>query len=120
MNRNAGKKLRICRRQEISELFRVGLRAGDHRLMLVARRNPEVDAPRLGVAVSKKHGPAVRRNRLKRLCRESLRLIREELPRGWDIIMVPRVGVDVDLDGLQESLRTLAAKLEKSGKTNSE
>jgi len=120
MNHKAGHQNRIRRREEFSQLFRVGLRAGDARLLLVARRNPEFDAPRLGVAVSKKHGGAVRRNRLKRLCRESFRLIRAELPRRWDIIMVPRVGVDVDLAGLQESLRTLTAKLEKSGRGGNE
>ena len=63
----------------------------------------------------------VRRNRLKRLCREAFRLIRGELPRGWDIIMIPHAGVDVDLAGLQDSLRTLTAKLENSRrKTNNE
>jgi ribonuclease P protein component len=58
----------------------------------------------------------VRRNRLKRLCREAFRLLREDLPRGWDIIMTPRVGAEVDLPGLQESLRTLTAKLDMSRK----
>jgi ribonuclease P protein component len=45
---------------------------------------------RLGVSVSKDHGGAVRRNKLKRLLREAFRLERERLPRGLDVVLIPR------------------------------
>src|SRR5437773_3779332 len=45
---------------------------------------------RLGRSVSRKVGPAVVRNRLRRLYREAFRLSRHELPVGLDLILIPR------------------------------
>ena len=45
---------------------------------------------RLGVSVSKDHGGAVRRNKLKRLLREAFRLERHRLPEALDLVLIPR------------------------------
>src|SRR5207237_7703163 len=45
---------------------------------------------RLGMSVSRKVGPAVHRNRLRRLYREAFRLTRHEMPVGLDLILIPR------------------------------
>jgi ribonuclease P protein component len=45
---------------------------------------------RLGVSVGKKHGDAVRRNRLKRVLRAAFRLSRHLLPPGNDYVLVPK------------------------------
>jgi RNase P protein component len=73
---------------------------------------------RCGVAVSKGHGIAVRRNRIKRVCREAFRLVRNEFPSGWDYMIVPRVGAELKLRGIQESLLNLAHRLASSGAKN--
>jgi len=48
------------------------------------------DKTRLGLTVSKKVGNSVKRNRVKRLIRESFRLSREKMLTGYDIIVVAK------------------------------
>jgi ribonuclease P protein component len=67
-----------------------------HFTLLVA---PQPEAPRsllgaarLGVVVTRKIGGAVRRNRVKRLCRECFRTWPDLLPRGVDLVVIARAG----------------------------
>jgi ribonuclease P protein component len=46
---------------------------------------------RLGIAVGRKYGGAVARNRFKRVLREAFRLSQHELPQDYDIVVMPRI-----------------------------
>ena len=113
MRHRAGKELRLKNGREISRIFQEGLRARDAHLTLIAARRGEggLLPSRVAMAVSGRHGKAVVRNRLKRLCREAFRTSRAQLPGGWDFIMLPRPDADLTLTGLQDSLTVLAAKI---------
>lgn len=109
MNQTFGKHLRLKRRADISRMFDAGVRTGDRTLLLLAAPNG-LDHARFGVGVSKRHGNAVRRNRIKRLCREAFRLSRAEIPPGWDYFALPKAGAAHTLAMLRTSLVELARR----------
>jgi len=116
MDQTFGKYLRLKRRADIARLFDAGVRAGERTLLLLAAPNG-LDHARFGVGVSKRHGNAVRRNRIKRLCREAFRLSRQDIPIGWDYFLLPKAGAPHTLAALQAALAPLARRaVQKAGK----
>lgn len=86
-------------------------------LLLLANPN-SLDHPRLGLIVAKKHvRTAVKRNRIKRVVRESFRQSQHELG-GVDVIFLARPGITAlsrseQTQLLQQSWRKLADRLSK-------
>lgn len=66
---------------------------------------------RLGLSVSRKVGPAVRRNRLRRLYREAFRLTRHEMPIGLDLVLIPRGPSEPRLEQLKDTLLRLVIQV---------
>lgn len=66
---------------------------------------------RLGLSVGKRYGNAVRRNRFKRLVREAFRTNREQLPSGFDIVVIPRTRSEPTLEMVTSSLVGLVSKV---------
>jgi len=118
MRYRAGKTLRLKNSREISRMFDRGVRARDALITLIAsRRGAGADSPsRLAAAVSVRHGGAVVRNRIKRLCREAFRTNRDRIATGWDFVVLPRVGANITLTGLAESMIALTAKISSAEK----
>ena len=110
MKQTLGKADRISKRGEITRIFRRGRSASDERLRLRVLAN-SLHRRRMAVAVSRRHGNAVRRNRIKRLCREAFRTCRADLPDSFDYILQPGVGAELNIETIQESLRKLAGRV---------
>ena len=72
---------------------------------------------RLGLSVGRKVGTAVQRNRIKRLLRESFRLLQHDLPAaadgGYDLIINVRPHEELKLEDYQRLLLELAHKIHK-------
>lgn len=84
----AGARLRAGR--EFQRVYQRGLRSSGRLLTVVVLRNEDDRLARVGLSVSKDHGPAVRRNKIKRLLREAFRHERRALPRAIDVVLIPR------------------------------
>ena len=77
--------------KDFAHVLRRGKRRRDPLLALAAAPNG-LPLSRLGLAVSRKVGGAVQRNRVKRLLREAFRLNQKTLPPGYDLVVTPQAG----------------------------
>ena len=102
---------RLRHQRDFDRVYAARCRAGDQSLLVFADVGGESRGTRFGLSVSKKHGNAVVRGRLKRLLREAFRLQQDDLPAGIDLVLIPRQGSDATLEEFQVSLRNLADKL---------
>jgi ribonuclease P protein component len=80
---------RLRKTREFENVYRNGRRATGSSIVMVYLEN-NTEKSRLGAVISKKVGKAVIRNRFKRYIREIFRLHRDELSKGFDIIVIAR------------------------------
>ena len=105
--------LRLKTQRDFRSVYGRGKRASGDWVTVVVwpRRAGEVNAPRLGVSVSKDHGGGVRRNKLKRVLREAFRLERDRMPQSCDVVLIPKRRDDnLPLSALREELPRLIEK----------
>ena len=70
-------------------MYREGRRRTSREFTIFLRPNG-LEISRFGWSIKKALGNAVRRNRIRRRLREILRLHRQEIATGWDIVIHPR------------------------------
>lgn len=68
---------------------------------------------RLGLSIGRRLGNAVRRNRMKRLLRESFRLEQAEFPAAYDVVVSTKPHEELSLDDYRRLLRESIAKLDR-------
>jgi ribonuclease P protein component len=89
---------RLSRSRDFDAVYRQGRSVSTRFLVLYAftrdrAAGEPVDQPRLGIAIPKKVGGAVVRNRIKRQLREIWRARLDRLPQNADFVLVARPGL---------------------------
>jgi ribonuclease P protein component len=80
---------RLLRRAEYDAVYREGKRRSNGEFTVFLRSNG-LQHSRFGWSIKKAVGGAVLRNRIRRRLREIVRLHRQEIHDGWDIVIHPR------------------------------
>lgn len=91
---------------EFQKVIKSGKWFGSECLVIYVLPNDK-EENRIGVAVGKKAGKSVARNRIKRLIRETYRLNEEQIEKGLDIVIVWKSSTNIDninFDVVQKSL----------------
>jgi len=108
------KSERLLKSSEFRRVFAEGVKIITPTLVFHAALN-QLPGPRLGLAVSKRVGKAVKRNFVKRRIREAFRLSKGRFPVGYDLVVYPRKGVfDKEFEDYLKSFGMLLAKLERA------
>ena len=104
------KTVSIKENKDFKRLYYRGKSASQDCLVLYWRRT---GAPgcRLGITVSSKVGKAVVRNRVRRLIKESYRLMEDRIPRGYDFVVVARSrAAEADFHRVSQALEKVMTK----------
>lgn len=105
---------RLKKEKDFNLVFRKGKRIFSDSLSLVYLPAEELKA---GFAVSKKHGGSVKRNRIKRLLRESFRSFTPEIGRNFFFVFIPKIKEEYSL---KEFKKDMGYVLRKGGFLNEE
>lgn len=102
---------RLKSKRDFERARREGRRGGDAVVRVLIAANG-LAWPRLASAVPRRYGPAVARNRLRRLYTEAFRLEKGRLPAGVDVVLSPPPGgKEPTLEALRASLVRLVDQL---------
>lgn len=101
---------RLGGRLQFAAVFDAKVRESRGPLTAYALPN-DLSHPRLGISIGRRVGTAPKRNRIKRLLRESFRLMQHDFPRGYDLVIVVRPHPPLMLADYQRLMSALAVKL---------
>lgn len=89
------RRQRLSRSRDFDTVYRHGTSVSTRYLTLhwFPREEDAEGEPRLGLAVPRSVGPAVARNRVKRVLREAWKALLAEVPPGKDYVLVARPGI---------------------------
>ena len=80
---------------EFKKVFAKGICAKGKILNVFARKNNK-NFNKIGIAVSKKAGKSVKRNKIKRLVRENYKVVENQLKTGYSIIFLWKKNADFE------------------------
>lgn len=101
----------LTKNREFQRVYSRGKYAASALLVIYVLQN-NLSVTRLGITTSKKVGNAVKRNRMRRLIKENVRLLYDRLDNGFDLVIVARKSENtISLDVIGKELRYLFHRL---------
>jgi len=98
---------RLKKEKDFDFVFKKGKRVFSSNLTLIYI---ESESLKVGYAVGKKHGSSVKRNRIKRILRESFRSFIPEIGQNFFFVFIPKVNKDYSLDSFKQNMAYLFKK----------
>ena len=104
------KYYRIKKNADFGKIFKKGKKVYAANLTCIYRPS---DTLKMGIAISKKYGKAVRRNRIKRLLRQAFYNTCDCLQKNYSIILLPKISEEYTLAAFEQSLKVIFARINK-------
>lgn len=104
------KYLRLKKSGDFNKLFGKGKRVYSPCLTVIYMPSKKTV---MGVAISKKHGKAVKRNRIKRLVRAAFICCLPELCGNYSIVILPKVLPEYNFKDIEKSLSSCLKRIGK-------
>ena len=98
---------RLKKEKDFNLVFNKGKRLYSNSLTVIYFPSTELKA---GFAVSKKHGGSVKRNRIKRLLRESFRSFTQNFRQNFFFVFIPKVKDEYSLCDFKQNMEFLFKK----------
>ncbi|MDE5766343.1 MAG: ribonuclease P protein component [Clostridia bacterium] len=101
---------RLKKNADFQKLFKKGKRVFSRTLTVIY--TPAKEKTVMGIALSKKHGKAVRRNRIKRLIRAAFSNNFEKLNGVYSLVVLPKICEEYDYAEIEKSLINCFRRME--------
>ena len=101
---------RLKKNGDFQRLFKKGKRAYSKTLTVIY--SPAREKTVMGVALSKKHGKAVKRNRIKRLIRAAFSNNFEKLNGNYSLVIMPKICEEYSYADVEKSLLSCFRRME--------
>lgn len=98
---------RLKKNSDFQKLFARGKKIFSPALIVLYMPAKET---RLGLCVSKKHGKSVKRNRIKRLLRESFRKVSDQIKGNYAFVVIPKQADEYTFAAFERSFLTALKK----------
>lgn len=99
------KKDVLRRKDDFASIYKRGKSIGERYIVLFYKKNG-LSYNRIAFLASKKVGNSVRRNRARRLMKESYRFLKDDIRQGYDLILIARNTINGQkLQGVQKSMK---------------
>ncbi|MGN0818893.1 MAG: ribonuclease P protein component [Christensenellaceae bacterium] len=100
------KDKRLKKERDFKEVFNKGKRVYSKSLTVIYLKKESL---KIGIAVSKKHGSAVKRNRIKRLIRVSFTPLKDVM-KDYYVVIMPKIADEYDYNTFKKDIFYLLKK----------